>query len=55
MGISGKKVNVGSATGSDVFLPPPLAGSCAWRCLLDQGAPECEQEGLGKWPLSCQP
>ena len=55
MGIYGKEVSMSSAPGSDVFLPPPLTGSCAWLCLLDQGGLECKQEGLGQWPLSCQP
>lgn len=55
MGVNWKEVSMGSAPRSDAFLPPPLAGSCACWCLLDQGALECKQESLGQWSLSCQP
>ena len=51
MGIYWEEVSVGSAPGSDAFLLPPLAGSCAWWWLLDQGAPGMQAGGPGRMAI----
>lgn len=39
------------APGSDGFLLPLLAGSCAWWCLVDQTAPGMQEGGSGRLTL----